>query len=628
MLNNSQPIWESIPPRQIFLVFALLMAGFFTIQSLYTPYQMGHDQTYVGIMIAKDGNPGLYKRDFVFHDDTFYGNYIPAFRFFLRQLIQLTGSYEKALLSLVPPLVFIYALGMGFLLYRFSQSIGITLALTFLAILYRAAPSGEIWGVGGVEFMLARTIMTAFVPLVFILFFKLIDAPDWQKGMLLGGLTGCMAFGHPVTALILGELFGALLLLQALQKKSYWPALIGMIVVYALMAWLPLTFFERQPATVIATTNFSEMRQVMHFFQKIPTYWGGWPKDPTETRVWLFLGTTLTLILYYILRPVSQRSQTMRHIWLVGGLVILYLCWRIAGKGAGLSWFILLAAIYVVWRYRQGDPEPLDWLFLQMGWIILLISLIAFYFITLLWMRIDSQFLSSLVSEHYRGVRLIIPFLFLFSAWVAGYLVPVAAHLLQESRQVVMWEYIFLAVGTLNRISFWLVASGVALYEMWRTKVHYRRVLVFGALGLMVIFLVSWASIPKFSFQVTHIWKTYGWQQKTIPDATPDMALYEWAKKETPVDALFFYNSPEFRFHGQRSITHALGDMINHRDSRYVEIYKRYYELEKAYSEKELLVNTARRLQVDYIVVEKNWPIRLYFPIVYENQKYLVYEVR
>ena len=89
------------------------MAGLFTIQSLYTPYQMGHDQTYVGIMIAKDGNPDLYKRDFVFHDDTFYGNYIPAFRFFLRQLIQLTGSYEKALLSLVPPLVFIYALGMG-----------------------------------------------------------------------------------------------------------------------------------------------------------------------------------------------------------------------------------------------------------------------------------------------------------------------------------------------------------------------------------------------------------------------------------------------------------------------------------------------------------------------------------
>ena len=318
----------------------------------------------------------------------------------------------------------------------------------------------------------------------------------------------------------------------------------------------------------------------------------------------------------------------MRHLWLIGGLVILYLCWRIAGKGAGLSWFVLLAAIYVIWRYRQGNPEPLDWLFLQMGWIILLISLIAFYFITLLWIRIDSLFLSSLVSEHYRGVRLIIPFLFLFSARGAGYLVPVTAQWLQESRQVVMWEYIFLAVGTLNRISFWLVAAGVTLYEMWRTKIRYRRVLVFGSLGLMVIFLVSSASMPKFSFQVSRIWNTYGWQPKTIPDATPEMGLYEWAKKETPVDSLFFYNSPEFRFHGQRSITHALGDMINHRDSRYIEIYKRYYELEKAYAEKELLVNTARRLQVDYIVVEKNWPIRLYFPTVYENQKYLVYQVR
>ena len=54
------------------------MAMLYTLESMYTPYQMGHDQTYVGTMLAKDRDPTLYLRDYAFHDDTLYRSYIPV----------------------------------------------------------------------------------------------------------------------------------------------------------------------------------------------------------------------------------------------------------------------------------------------------------------------------------------------------------------------------------------------------------------------------------------------------------------------------------------------------------------------------------------------------------------------
>jgi hypothetical protein len=114
---------------------------------------------------------------------------------------------------------------------------------------------------------------------------------------------------------------------------------------------------------------------------------------------------------------------------------------------------------------------------------------------------------------------------------------------------------------------------------------------------------------------------------KAKVDLKADKELYAWARTQTPKDALFFYGSPLFRYRAQRSITHALGDLINHRESRYVEIFRRYYRLEKAFEDPVTLISQARALQANYLVVEKSKNICLNLLLRFENEKYLVYQL-
>ena len=212
-----------------------------------TPYQMGHDQTYVGTLLAKDHDPTLYLRDYAFHDDSLYRSYIPAYRWLFAKLIHLTGSFDRALLALVPVVVFLFALGTGLLLLEWSQSVWIALVITFLAIPYRAAPSGELWGVGGVEFILARTLATAIAPFVFILFFRFVEKPAAKGAVFTGFATGLLAFLHPPTALFLGELFTGFYILNHFRSRRDWLLLALLLGCYFFMAFILSLLWNNNP---------------------------------------------------------------------------------------------------------------------------------------------------------------------------------------------------------------------------------------------------------------------------------------------------------------------------------------------------------------------------------------------
>ncbi len=181
--------------------------------------------------------------------------------------------------------------------------------------------------------------------------------------------------------------------------------------------------------------------------------------DPTERRVWIFLLATIFLGLNYLLRPTNRRQAALQS-WCGGNLIILYLCWRIAGKGAGFTWLYLVAAGYVIWRYQRQHLEKEDWWLLGLGFVVMAISLLPYYFLTLLWFKIDSFWLTSLVIENYRAVRLIHPFFYLFSARAARYLIPQAAAWLQTTPQAVLAEYALLALTMFSRLLFGLSCGG------------------------------------------------------------------------------------------------------------------------------------------------------------------------
>ena len=296
------PKWQGLSPRLIIVIFALIMSLLYTLESIYIPYEMGHDQTYVGTMLAKDRDPTLYLRDYAFHDDTLYRSYIPLIRLFFQKLSQLTGSFDNALLSIVPIVVFLFALGTGLLLLQWSQSLWIALVITFLAIPYRPAPSGEIWGAGGIEFVLARTVATSLAPFIFILFFRLLAKPAAKEAALTGITTGLLAFLHPPTGLFMGELFAGLYILNHFWSRRDWLFLALMLACYFGVALFPLTFKELQAPSTASAFDFDSLRQVVHSFVKIPTNWGNFRGDPTERRVWLFLGATFLLGVNYLAR--------------------------------------------------------------------------------------------------------------------------------------------------------------------------------------------------------------------------------------------------------------------------------------------------------------------------------------
>ncbi len=607
------------------VAFALFMSLLWTGYSFYFPYRMGHDQICLGTMIAKDLDPGLYPQDYAFHDNSLYRNYIPFFRLIMRSLTTLTGSFETALFSLVPVVVLMYALGMALLLFKVSDSLWAALLITFLSIPYRPAPGGEVWGVGGGEFMLARTLATALTPYLFILFFNLLKFPNLKKATFLGALTGLLAFLHPPTALFTGEIFGGLLALTCLAKTRQWPVLGALLLAYALTAVYPLTLME-QPLTAAAgaPVNFGELSRVVQQILKIPTDWGISTGAVTARRVWLLLGATLFLGLNYLLRPPLQKTRAALTTWLWGGLVVLYLSWRIAGKGAGLSVLYLLAALYLVLRYRRKDPQPLDWWLLGLGFVTLLISLIPFYGLTLLWLKTEFLPLTTLVVEHYRAVRFLHLFLYLFSARAAVYLVAQLSEWLKTSPQAVMTEYTLMALSIWNWGLFWVVLAGIILYEALRRFSPSRRLALAGSLTFGLLGLAGLLSYPSSLKMLWQGLKTRGLAIRAPADLKADEALFAWALSHTPKDALFYHNSAAFRYRGQRSITHSQADLINYRDRRFVDFYRRYQEFEKSYAIPQSLARRAP--QVDFIVVEKSWPVRLRFPLAFENEKYLVYQ--
>ena len=178
-----------------------------------------------------------------------------------------------------------------------------------------------------------------------------------------------------------------------------------------------------------------------------------------------------------------------------------------------------------------------------------------------------------------------------------------------------------------SRLLFGLSLAAMALWEGWRRPAHWRRAIAVGMICLLLVGAGTLVFFPSVKHGVgAFVGRDFG-VGKTKVDLSADAELYVWAKTQTPKDSLFFYGSPLFRYRAQRSITHALGDLINHREARYVEIFRRYHRLEKAFEDPATLIREAEAFQANYIVVEKSRRICLPLPLIFENTKYLVYHL-
>jgi len=616
--------------KLVLLGFALLMALVFTAYRLYIPWNLSHDLIYLGTFDGKAADPSLFARDCTFSDDSFFSHYLPVFRQLLACLRQLTGSFEGGLWLLVPVLVFIYALGWGLLLWRLHHSLWIALLFTFLAIPYRPAPLGEVWGVAGIEGMVARTLVTAPAPYLFLLLFSWLEEPRYWKALLLGTITGLSAIIYPLTPMFFLELCCGLFILGHGRRKAVWGMLALMIVVFGVLAFYPGSLREQQAWAPGVGVSFEEFRQVVQQVFKIPQPWHSFQENKMIRYLLLLLGVFgFWGAKYYFASP-EGKPRAALQLWLWGGLTVVYLCWRLAGKGAGLSWLYVTLAAYVVWGAVRRELERQDWWLLAWGFVTLFIYLVPSYLIISLWLQLEEVSLTTWVVEYRRVTRLIHPFSYLLAARAAFRLIPWLAQVLGRSLPVLQAEYTVITLAMCHRTVFWLTLLAVGSYEYLRRWSHR---LALAAVGLVVLaaflaaYLVPSAAVPRVQELLAPL-PTFATFGADYLEAEKELAA--WARQHTPKDALFYHQSAFFRYQARRSITHGhptWGETGNYRTTNMVNLYRRSLKLNAAYQDPQALLQEAAAAGADYLVVEREKNLPLNLPVVFENSRFIVYRL-
>ncbi|MBM4286965.1 MAG: hypothetical protein FJ135_02240 [Deltaproteobacteria bacterium] len=618
--------------RIIIIVFSLLMALVFTLYRVYTPWNLNHDQINLGLFVAKNADPDLFLKDYAFHDNSQFSHYLPVFLTVLTFLQQLTGSFEKGLWSLVPLLVFVYALGWSILLWRLTGSLWITLLFTFLALPYRPVPMGEVWGVAGVDGIVGRTLVTAISPYLFLLFFSWLEEPKYSSVIVLGLLTGLSAFIYPLTPLFFIGLLSGLVFLACWSHKENWGMLAVMLAVFAAISIYPGLLKERQLWVAAANISFAEFREITQIIFKVPAHWHSYQANPIFRYILLLFGVLFITGANYLLSPKDRRPQAAYYVWLLGGLSIVYICWRVVGKGAGLSWLYLTLAVYVILCFRRREISRFDWWLLGWGYVTLIIYLVPYYALVTVWRLGENVPLTAWVVEYRRVARLIHPFSYLMGAQAAVLLVPWISNILKQREGIAAGEYALIMLSMFNQMFFWLTLSSVVLFESGRLLLGSRSQMRAGAIAaaIMILLLATQLSTGRLNLSSDELFEpVQAFRQYSPAELQAEEELASWARRHTDKQALFYHSSPLFRYLAKRSITHAYttaGEAANYRTITMVETYHRNLRLKSALDDPAALIHQARQLQVDYIVVDKDKPTRLHFPIIYENQKYLVYQ--
>lgn len=232
--------------------------------------------------------------------------------------------------------------------------------------------------------------------------------------------------------------------------------------------------------------------------------------------------------------------------------------------------------------------------------------------------------------------------------------------LLDAATWALVFRVAFLIIATPTSRAGWLalcLAGGYALFTLcWRYFGYWGQI-AFG-IGAALLFAYSIVSggytygppisswTADFASAPSRLWvrvSPVGLSQ--IPEEHQDrLELYDWAREHTDIDSLFYYDSLErtengivyppvdcieFRFQARRSVTHCWKDLglAYYTRERLVELYDRYQKLQGAYEDTVRLLTYAREEQADYLVMSSSRGIQLDLPVVFENSRYVVYQL-
>lgn len=183
------------------LALFVVVAGFWALHGLTRRVEhLGGDQHLILAFVLKDAHPELFPTDPIFHKTGFISRYVPFYTGFLGWVYRVTGDPAAGYRVLVFPVTLLYLIGAYLAFFHVSGNRWVAVALAIFSSFPTRIPlANEIFGVGPVNMMLARTIPAGAFPLLFFAFCKSIESP-WRLGVLFF-VIGLLANCYPVLPL-------------------------------------------------------------------------------------------------------------------------------------------------------------------------------------------------------------------------------------------------------------------------------------------------------------------------------------------------------------------------------------------------------------------------------------------
>ncbi len=576
-----------LPDRNTFLrAFAIIL--------LFTVYQSGalfygdapfksSDQTINSVMVMKTLHPELYPRDYIFKDDSLFSFYTPSFLKLIGWAYRTTGDIITAYLVYLPVIGLMFLTGMFLLAHRLIQHAPTALVFTLLVSIQRYTIGGTFWGVFHGNTVMPRTLFMALVPWLFLVLIQYYRDRSLWRLPLLGFAGGLAANLHPISGMMFVEL---LLLMVAVQPPwdRRWLSLLLLIALASVAGVWPFLINYVQHTEIGAVTIVFER------FREALLYRMGYMIFPFENMT--FLGESL-----------AGPGQRL--------FIYLYLL-------AMAPWLALF-----IQRWRRGEnPERSGWFFallllIQMPmayWILNFnnIALVVAAFISGLvlmrggvrpWMWFPAVLLVGVIF-----CTLVLAWFF-HQLWEWTHILSLTAFMVEQARAA---KYVPLPLFLLVALALREILAKRPARWVWPVVV---------ILLVLSVYSVRKDIIPR-------PWKSP--KPEVVLQNQHARELYRWAREETAIDSVFYYDRMPMRLFGRRAITHEKKDLglAHDSQSRLVALYDRHKRVERGYAEPERMPALAAELGVDYIVVETWRKLEFPLPVAFANGHYRVYDAR
>lgn len=631
-------MWENLTLSKksltaVFLTF-LLLTGYYTYIGFTAPELGSSDQVNVGVMVNKLLYPELYSKDYVFKDNSLFEFYTPTFLQSLSFLQAQTGKFEYALAVYVPVIMLGYLTGMFVFIFAITKNYLISASVAILSSFNHHAIAGTWWGLNGIEYVMPRSLFLLFVPWLFLLLYLWLDKKNGKKIGLLGLAVGLLTNVHPVSGFLFAQIFLPLILIAwGVSKKTFWTiCLVGFLMILGALPMLSNFVQTTEQSSTIAELDYQSyltIAQLRYDYSLFPyppetlTLFKH-PIDAQEqvTIVWVYLFLMAGWLLWAIAKFTRENTPKLtQRAFLMLLLVQLPLAYLVTGFTAhALITFSL--AYGILTTQIEEKISKWDWYFLAIMVLAISLSFILNYFLMMVLTRWEIWTAASLVVEQARIGKFVYLSFFIFTA----------KFLLQMYR---------LLPATWYRDAFvisicWLIISPsiyvalipailclAILIKLRRPHAASHRRYFDYALGSAIATCVLLVVSNSLSMHLK--------QRAEMDEMLADhRALHDWARTNTDIDALFYFDSLEFRFEAERSITHSWKDLAlaYYSKTELVPFYERYSILNDAYNDPALLQQMALTYQADYLVVPTYLKYKIDQPIAFNNNTYTVYFVQ